>query len=85
LLGTPPRYYKIKKKISLDGTINNRGIIFKIKIKQISPPPTLLGGIENVFEGLMCVSKDSQVLEVMEREEGKKDPIFYEIKRDSDV
>ena len=83
LSGALPREEEIIKKkiIELKGTMSNSGAIYEINITIGSPSSTLVTETKSTFKGLMCISKDGQTIEVMEREVDKKKIEFYEIKR----
>jgi tetratricopeptide (TPR) repeat protein len=71
-----------KKRISLSGKINNRGIEYRLSIESLRPGQTLLGalGARTVFDGLMIISTDGQLMEVMEKD-GADKRSFYVMKK----
>jgi len=69
-----------RKRISLMGKLNNRAVEYQLSIQSIWPSPSLLGAGGKTFKGLMIISTDGQLIEVMENEEPGK-ASFYEMKK----
>lgn len=72
-----------KRKIVITGKINNRSIEFQLQIKITSLGTTLLtsGEQEFTYDGLMYISANTQIINVMEWEKGKNKVEFYEMKK----
>jgi hypothetical protein len=68
------------KRISLSGKINNRGIEYQLSIEILRPSQSLLGAGSTVFKGLMIISTNGQLIEVMEKGDDGKES-FYEMKK----
>jgi len=79
--------------ITLNGSIHNGAIDYQITVDKrsatsgsTSPYATILGGGTSTksYQGLMCVSADSNLMSAMEREKGEDKPEFYAITRASE-
>lgn len=73
-----------KKIISVNAIINNCAVEYELKIITSSTGGTLLTGYgehETVYEGLMVISDDAQIINAMEWEKGKHETEFYEMEK----
>jgi hypothetical protein len=75
-----------KKRIVISGEIKNRSIDFQLRIKTISSGviSTLLGDNgeqELIYNGLLYLSENAQIINVMEWEKNKHEIEFYEMNK----